>query len=1150
MCSQIDYLCELPNDAARRKALKNLPRGLKPTYERILRQVKESNEDAQKLVQRTLKWIAHDKSYGMTTGELCEAISINDGDKHRNLEAVPDEREILRNCRSLVRLSVDGRRIEFAHFTVEEFLKNLDDSRDGEFAAYHIGSNHIETELCKTCLTYLNLVDFDKGGEASEQITTDRFGQYAFREYAVTLWLEHAHVSDWNDRQLLSLATELFHPSKPNTLISWVQDRILHIFRYSHTPKEILATFNCGITEATALHYAAMCRLFDVCQWLIENGCDVNRRSAFGTPLHCAQLSFRAILGSFDYMMLRLRIGRYVETTVKELETIDILLNAGADPNIDYHSFSGALSPLFLAVLDDDLVTTQRLLQKGAMADDRFVNLLIEHARKDKSGNHLQNILENAQKIPLGEENRARLLQYALRAQIPCTTRLFPSSARSDDGKKDRNRQHEISLRTAAEYGQVNLVLRLLDDHGVDADAVEENTFYTALHYASMNDQLEVAQVLLERGASPSKADRLGKTALHYCVEKRRYRCLSFFLKQGLDVTVTDNEHLTVWHLAALQGNIEALKILLNNVASGKRFHEPKGRKERPLISCASRSGFAEAVSILLEAGYSVFDLDFDGCTALHHGARAGSPEVVRLLIAQGLDASAKTDDGSSTVHYAVMGNGAGLDVTLDVLLDEGVNPFIGRHDGTTPMLLLIGHGTEDASDLADDGTDGTSDISDGTDSANDSVRAKALRRLAGLPISFQGKQEDLKRALNVTCQLPASQHSTWLLTAFKTLLENGADLMSRSTQGQTALDCLLAVWQGQCSKLDSAFSPIFTLSRMVLAALEHVPSEGPLHEICAKPGLLLSAIQISDDELASKLLHHSPDVDKIIGNSNTSLIRAACQIGCDPILLRELLDRSKALSDNALGSELVREACQQGEEENHEALLELLEAGLDPNAPSARGETALMFAARGGNIDMVESLLSHGSDAKATDHAGRTVAHYACTSGHLDVVVALREIGLDWNAKADATIEECPREGVSLLHLAAVLEDDSVLEYLLEGNLAEDVNGVTDFNETALFMAAWQGQPRNVALLLSRNGDPEVEEKTGWSPVHIAARFGHISVISEFINYGCNLNIANSEGLDSEMIAWKYGHTELAQMIGRNNREHGTISPHALSCL
>lgn len=356
-------------------------------------------------------------------------------------------------------------------------------------------------------------------------------------------------------------------------------------------------------------------------------------------------------------------------------------------------------------------------------------------------------------------------------------------------------------MRTAAEYGQVQAVSRLLDDHGVDVDATEEITTLTALHYASMNDQLEAANVLLERGASPSKSDCFGKIALHYSVKGGKYHCLSYFLKQGLDATRTDNENMTVWHLALLENNIKALKILLSHVTLEKPTIELKGSEERPLICCAARSSSAEAISLLLDAGCSAFDLDLDRCTAIHHGAKAGSPEVVRLLIAQGVDPSAKTHDDSSAVHYAIIGNSVGLDMTLEVLLDDKASAFIGRKDGIMPMHLLIG---------------------DGTKNANDGVRDKALRRLASLPDSFQGKQEDLKQILNMICRLPLSRHSTWVLTCLKILLEDGADLMSRSDTGQTALEALLAAWQGECSKQNFQQSSIsFEGSSVILISSE-----------------------------------------------------------------------------------------------------------------------------------------------------------------------------------------------------------------------------------------------------------------------------------------------------------------------------------------
>lgn len=101
----MDYLCDLPNDAARRKALDFLPPDLNSTYERILGRVNQSNPESQKLVQRALRWINSD--FELTIEALCEAVSIELGDTRRNPQTIPDEFEVLRWCSSLVRRSID-----------------------------------------------------------------------------------------------------------------------------------------------------------------------------------------------------------------------------------------------------------------------------------------------------------------------------------------------------------------------------------------------------------------------------------------------------------------------------------------------------------------------------------------------------------------------------------------------------------------------------------------------------------------------------------------------------------------------------------------------------------------------------------------------------------------------------------------------------------------------------------------------------------------------------------------------------------------------------------------------------------------------------------------------------------------------------------
>ena len=90
------------------------------------------------MVQRTLRWIAYAFARMLKTYEFCEAISISPGDKSIDPEAVPNVTDILRHCRSLIRLSLDGSSFEFAHFTVREFLNNLDNGKNDEFVRSNI----------------------------------------------------------------------------------------------------------------------------------------------------------------------------------------------------------------------------------------------------------------------------------------------------------------------------------------------------------------------------------------------------------------------------------------------------------------------------------------------------------------------------------------------------------------------------------------------------------------------------------------------------------------------------------------------------------------------------------------------------------------------------------------------------------------------------------------------------------------------------------------------------------------------------------------------------------------------------------------------------------------------------------------------------
>ena len=334
---QMDHLCELPNDAARRKALNTLPATLHATYERILQRINRSNKDIQQLVQRSLRWLVCSRAH-LTSQALCEAISIEAGDTSLDPTRISDEKEILRWCSSLVRRSALGDGLELAHFTVKDFLTTGIDQRDREFGVYHVDLDDDNTELAEVCLTYLSFQDCRSEGTTGKWSPIQNWECFSLHKYTILYWPEHARKS-LSKQTVLSLTQELLHPSKQH-IISWAQDLRLIVYGL---PYENTGDGDPG--TASPLHFASMLAFPECCEWLLQKGCYINRPSAFGTPLECALAGHYAIAGRAS---LRIEM-RTLQTDIAEsrLATVKLLIDNGANV---HRSSLGQPSPLFIAL--------------------------------------------------------------------------------------------------------------------------------------------------------------------------------------------------------------------------------------------------------------------------------------------------------------------------------------------------------------------------------------------------------------------------------------------------------------------------------------------------------------------------------------------------------------------------------------------------------------------------------------------------------------------------------------------------------------------------------------------------------------------------------------------------------------------------------
>jgi hypothetical protein len=278
---QLEYLSDcLPGRI--RKALDELPATLDGTYERTLREIKETNWE----FARQLLLCVAVASRPLRVNELAQilAFDFNAGQipKFREDWCLEDPVEaVLSTCSTLLSLVIieNSHVIQFSHFSVKEFLTSTRfiEKRDTISRRYQVSMTPAHTLVAQACLGILLHLD--------EEVTKDSLAKFPLAEYAAEHWFVHARsegVSENADEGM----KRLFDKRKPHFGIwLWIHDPTVRSWERGERAERPLPR------DGTAVHYAAFCGLYDVVRVLaIDHPEDVDsRKFAEGsTPLHLA----------------------------------------------------------------------------------------------------------------------------------------------------------------------------------------------------------------------------------------------------------------------------------------------------------------------------------------------------------------------------------------------------------------------------------------------------------------------------------------------------------------------------------------------------------------------------------------------------------------------------------------------------------------------------------------------------------------------------------------------------------------------------------------------------------------------------------------------------------------------------------------------
>jgi ankyrin repeat protein len=151
----------------------------------------------------------------------------------------------------------------------------------------------------------------------------------------------------------------------------------------------------------------------------------------------------------------------------------------------------------------------------------------------------------------------------------------------------------------AAAVGDRDTALTLIqakaDVNGAQGDGM------TALHWAAMHDDLELARALLANGANPQTVTRLGGvTPLLLAAKSGSPALVQMLVQSGASVKQADQLGVTPLMMAAASGNPDVVKAL---VAAGADVNATESAHGQTALMFAAAYNRAGAVEALLAAG-------------------------------------------------------------------------------------------------------------------------------------------------------------------------------------------------------------------------------------------------------------------------------------------------------------------------------------------------------------------------------------------------------------------------------------------------------------------------------------------------------------------------------------------------------------------